>query len=510
MKKSVLVELIRSLSKHEKRFFSLYSGRYFSQDTKEYLQLFRFYEKASDEEIYAYEHPKKPLSATERNRRAVVKHYLYSMLIDTLLINSDQLDYTNQLTKKLAEAKLLFAKNLFKAALKKIVAVRVDAEQTESFEVMIQAMSLQEQIMLNADCKMSEIHDLEITKRDLLQRMLLNSKLETIRYKMLDLFESTGFPDTDEDRCAFHDMMQEAESIAQDDPGIRGKLTLLRIRSRYCELMKDFDGGFKVMQEMYSWFKQHEFLRVAYVREYVATGSSLVTAHIRAQQTEGVEDVIKDMRAALDLKAVKENSELNAYLLFRVLSTELYFLGHRKDLQGIIAREQDCSVLMNGIDDEYSFSQRMSICYNISFAHFLLGNYKQCRKTLFKMLSHPFAKRRFDYYVLSRVLFTIVSIELKDLDFAESELASLNRYLANRRKEVRKMDKKIVQILQRVAHSGWTKETLQLASAFYHAHSQEIRSGFTEYECVLRWLEMQPLQAKDSNIVIESEMELMS
>ena len=79
---SPLFDLIKSLSKAEKRFFKLETNRYKSKSNKVYIEVYKILD---NQDIYNEEELKKKLPTQSNIRLPQLKNYLYNLILKILI-----------------------------------------------------------------------------------------------------------------------------------------------------------------------------------------------------------------------------------------------------------------------------------------------------------------------------------------------------------------------------------------------------------------------------------------
>ena len=136
-----LFQLIRALSKSEKKFFTQYVNIYEKSASPIYLQLFDFLnlETAYDEERIF----KKFKDANFKKNFAVTKHYLKNLIVKTLRHSELTVREDRDLTVYILDVKRLMAKGLFPMAKKMIEKLKTEAYEDEKLNDVIHLIAMQ-------------------------------------------------------------------------------------------------------------------------------------------------------------------------------------------------------------------------------------------------------------------------------------------------------------------------------------------------------------------------------
>lgn len=132
----ILVELVRSLSKNEKRSFRL--GK---KSTLDYIVLFDLIDK---NDIITVDQLKEEFEKLGKGAVFnVTVNYLYKLLLDRLLALRQNSDPAYSLMTQILKARILFEKSVFPAALEILEKVKQEAKELEQTEAMILASRLE-------------------------------------------------------------------------------------------------------------------------------------------------------------------------------------------------------------------------------------------------------------------------------------------------------------------------------------------------------------------------------
>lgn len=137
-----LFQMIKSLSKSEKKFFTQYVNIYEKGSSPIYLQLFDF---LNTEPVYNEERIFKKfrgVSQFEKNF-AVTRHYLKQMIIKTLRHSELTVREDRDLMVYILDIKRLMAKGLFPMAKKMIEKLKVEAYEEEKLNDILQLIAMQ-------------------------------------------------------------------------------------------------------------------------------------------------------------------------------------------------------------------------------------------------------------------------------------------------------------------------------------------------------------------------------
>lgn len=142
--------LIKKLSKSEKRFFTTYSD--FQSGDKLYFQIFRAMDKMkeyNEDKLLAIFKDKNMKDEEKRRKISVTKNYLYNQLLKSLRIFTNEKESVNiQLYNLLVDVQTLRSKELFHPALKRLKKAKKIAIEQEKLLILLEILALEIDIMI--------------------------------------------------------------------------------------------------------------------------------------------------------------------------------------------------------------------------------------------------------------------------------------------------------------------------------------------------------------------------
>ncbi len=133
-----LFQLVKSLSKNEKRYFRLFSG--LQEGDKNYLELFDAMDRLGDydEKVFTQKHK----GASFLKNLAWRKHHLYDTILSSLELYHKSPD--SELYSLMHRAEVLFEKTLYRQSLKILGKAKAMAQSNENFPVLLEILRFEE------------------------------------------------------------------------------------------------------------------------------------------------------------------------------------------------------------------------------------------------------------------------------------------------------------------------------------------------------------------------------
>src|SRR5690606_29997614 len=242
--KDNLFQLVKSLTKSEKRQFKLYVGRLDVNTDSKFLNLFNYMDKAK-----GYDEPAIiKTGIVKKTQLANVKAHLYKQILISLKLNPSHQNIRSQIREQFDFASILYHKGLYKQSLKILDKAKELAIQNEEknlayeiieFEKIIESQYITRSISTRAD-------ELTIQAKELSELNVITSKLSNLSLQLYSIILKTGYVKNAEEgqkiKTYFTDRLPKFE-ISQI--GFREKLWLYNAHLWYSFLLQDFLNCYK-------------------------------------------------------------------------------------------------------------------------------------------------------------------------------------------------------------------------------------------------------------------------
>jgi len=211
--KESLFELIRSLSKSEKRYFKLLSSRHTIGDENNYVRLFDYIEKQTvyNEELLFKEFAGEPFL----HRFSITKKRLYDHILSALDAFHSASSSDAQIFKLLHSADILYTKSLYDQCGRILRSAEKLAEKQEKFILLAEIRKKQKKLIENNGYFESSIDELEeVRSKDemILQEIARNNSLWQIKSHLFFHLSRKGKARSEEEYAVY-----------SATPGIRSK-----------------------------------------------------------------------------------------------------------------------------------------------------------------------------------------------------------------------------------------------------------------------------------------------
>lgn len=486
-----LFDLIKSLTKSEKRFFKLFSS--LQAGEKNYSRLFDYIEKQNTyDEAVLKEHFK---GATFIKHLPSEKNHLYRLLLKSLRQFYGEQSISNIIKEEIKNVEILYNKALLKEASKVLKRAKKIAHENEEFYFLIDLIAWEKTLItaqyesgdFDVDLnKLIEEENLAIEKlRNLAEYHMLYSKINA-------LFRSDGFVKNPE-------QIQMVDEIAEHHL-IKGKNTALSVRAAticyyiqgLCAAVKrDFETSYTKFHRTKHILDNSPKIKIDLGQRYMLTLFHLMQCYIDSEDFKMAQSILDDIS---NLEGQKGFNSLQISL--RIRNIALTKQMHLYNLQGEFEKaltlfESDQEKHLELIEKSNKES-RIVFYFTMAYTYFGTDNFKSSLQYTNLLINDNESKLRQDIYSFARVLNLMLHYELGNFEHLEYCFQSTIRYL-NKNKQnhevvnvFSKQLKKIGNNLEYPASLEQLQETLKQVQSLLKEDNERVILDFIDIES---WLE---------------------
>lgn len=443
-----LFELIKSLSKSEKRFFKLASS--LQTGDKNYLKIFDAIDKQNEYDENAIKH--------QFRKETFIKHFpseknhLYKLILKSLRSYHSDNSVSSILKQEIKNIEILFHKALFKECNKFLMRAKKMAIEHEKFYYLFELISWEKMLLEEAleDGQFTKDLDLLIVEEQEVIEKLRNLAAYHVLYSKINyVFRSGGFVRNEEDR-------RLVEEIA-NHPLIKGKNTALSSRAAticyytqgFCQLAH---GNYELAQTKFTRVKeildQNAHIRKDLGKRYVRTLNNLVMCMLDKKDYPAVKDLISESRSMVGSPGFK-SVDIRVSIFRNTHLAELQMYHQTGDFDRGIQAVEEILKGMEAYEGKMHKEQELTFFYQIAYAYFGAGLYNKALFWINKVLNDNENTLRQDIYSYARLFNLVIHYELGNMDLLEYITKSTHRYLSKRQRDYT-MEKLIIDSVRKL------------------------------------------------------------
>lgn len=499
LKSESLIQLVNSLTKQEKKEFSIYIS---NKPEKDYIFLFRLIDdkKISDpEELKQCFLKAKPTSSFN-----TVVIYLFDLLIEILTELRTEQDSYYLLFNELLHARVLYEKSMYQECFQVLKKVKEKAVYYENHFALLVAQRLELNYLLTLDFEevdekklLNKQYKMKSTLKSISQLNEQSALYELLRHRMLSRGASRSLEETQK----LDDLVASEISIVAS-AGVENfeiKKNHQLFQANYFVTVGDYRAAFNSFVELNKLFEENTRLWNNPPVYYLMTVEGMLESLRIMHNYEGMDYFIEKLEK---LSSPSSSFQLNvAYVIFIYRLFSYIDRGKFEQADQWIAEHQASLIDKIPLLKE---QQQAEMSLYIALVYLGNGEYRKARKRLSATIGrgHLYSLPLFRTI---RIVNVMIHYELGDIDYIQSELRSIKREMSKNKGHNLKVESFLLKFLN---HSFVDKDRKKRAE-IWESMAEEVRALYTDkYETqILRkfdfvaWVEAKIFEVPLSDIL---------
>lgn len=429
-----LFDLIKSLTKSEKRFFKLSSS--LQTGEKNYIKIFDLIEKQNEYDEAAI----KKHFAKEKFIKHLPseKNHLYKLLLKSLRGFHGDSSIGSILHQELKNVEVLYKKALYKECQKFLTRAKKIAKQHDKFYYWFELISWEKQLIEEEYEQGIFTYDLDKLieeELDVIEKLRNLAEYQMIYSRINFIFRSGIFSKNEKERT-------EVEEIANHHL-IKGKNTALSDTAAsicyyiqgLCSITNlDFDTSLEKFNRTKNILDKNTNIKQDLPIRYVRTIKNLIFSNISLGNLAKAQELVNVLK---DCYKEKGFNSLDVKVKIFTFSSNTQIMVYDRQgkfneaLETVAEMEEGLQTYKHKLSKE----QAVLFYYNIAYVYFGVGMYKDALKWMNKILNDNEQTLRQDVYNFSKVFNLIIHYELGNYDLIEYLLKSASRHFKKSDKE---------------------------------------------------------------------------
>ncbi len=401
--KDNLFVLIKSLTKSEKRQFTLYVGRMGSNEDSKFLNLFQLLDKMStyDEKIIL----KKGI--VSKQQLSNLKAHLYKQILISLRMNPMHKNIRIQIREQLDFATILYQKGLYKQSLKVLEKAKLLANKHEEKYVAYDIVELEKVIESQYITRSlsNRTETLIEEAENLRNQNNLATKLSNLSLQLYERLIKAGYAKSDHEfreiTQFFYENLPKTEN---ESLGFREKLWYFKAHVWYSFLIQDFLSSYRYASKWVEMFEESPAMIAIHPVFYLKGNNYLMESLALIKYPSKFKLTLKQMVYWTEHDTFPKNDNLKALSFQFYFNNKLnvHFLegSFEEGLISIPQIKKGIKDFINQIDPHHI----MMFYYKMACMYFGAEDYENCILLLDKIISNKSLKMREDLLCFSRVL----------------------------------------------------------------------------------------------------------
>jgi len=480
-KQQPLFELIKSLTKAEKRHFKLFTSG--SGKHSNYVKLFDAVDKQTnyDEQLIRHQFS----GQTFIRQLHVTKNYLYQLILKSLSNFHNNSTVDAILREQLQAIDVLYRKELLDHCEKHINKAEKLAHQYEKNTILLEILAWKRKLLLSRNATphiKTEVATVLQQEQNALQ------KIETVnRYwsYIINIFDrNSGNCDT------FKNDLYLTNTDHADT--LQAKTLLYHIRYSDKLLNQNHEGAEKAITQLIDLFEQHPERIREDPMAYITAINNKVALQLHRKQQATIPALLAKIRSIPKQYKLDEKHPFTVRSLLRTYNVELemYRDTHQADLG--IALIKKITALLDKHRSTIPHEYTLLFNYQFAYLYFLQQNHQQSLQWLNTLAKHNIHDTREDILTFARLLTLINHFELNHIDVLKYAVDTTRRFLKKKR-ELHEYEKILLNFFSQLSISPSNRYPhlfATLNTTLFKPQSTLVSEHVLDYLDFKRWIDI--------------------
>tara|TARA_R100000908_G_scaffold65426_1_gene56313 strand:- start:39467 stop:41008 length:1542 start_codon:yes stop_codon:yes gene_type:complete len=445
-------QLIKSLTKAEKRAFKIYATRNSSPDAK-FIKLFDAMDKASD---YDEEQIINSIKGVKKRQFSNLKAHLYKQVLTSLRLTNINHNVDIYLREQIDHARILYNKGLYKQSLRLLDKAKSLAHQNHrhsleyeilTFERIIESQYITRSLQNRAD-------ELIGQAEEKIETLSNYNKLSNLSLRLYGIYIKAGHVRDERDyENISRYFKKELEDISRKNLGFFEQLYLYVSYAWYSLIVQDFLLQYRYAQKWVDLFHDNpdmlELEPIWYLKgQHVLLEALFILGHYSKHEEvkQNLQDFLNDPPTRSN-----ENLETLGFMYLYTSKINSHFIA------GTFTEGTEMVPELNRKLDKYSQqvdSHRILVFYyKIACLYFGAGDNEKTIEYLNKIINYHDQKLREDLHCFARILNLIAHYEMGNQILVEYQIRSVYRFLS-KMNDLNLVQQEILKFLQDLGKSN--------------------------------------------------------
>lgn len=486
-----LFQVIKSLTKSEKRYFKLYVSRITSAEDAKFYKLFEIIDKQKD---YNENKILSKVPSIKSTQLSNIKAHLYKLILQSLRLFHTSNDIDMRIRELLDFTTILYNRCLYDLSLKSLEKAKYLAEENYRTTMLHQILEFEKVLVTrfiksNIEDRVSEI----IKQSEIVNKKLANvNTFSNLTLKLYSFYLKIGFIRDHKDFELVNSFLYSTLPVFKEEQlSLKEKMFLYNSLVGYYFFIQDYVRGYEYAKKWVELFEQDERFLNSKLEMYIKALNNYLVAQAKLAKYD---EFIKTSRKFDQLYNLPENLlTLNIrLLLFKYSSTHkinrYFVLGHFTEGTKEIP---DIAKKLENFEDKLDTHYILIFYYKFACMYFGNSNFQKAVFWCNKILNTKEVDLRSDIYCFARILTLISHYELGNIELVDYYIRSTYRYMI-KKDYLRKYHKIILKFLRKLGNIAPS----ELTDAFKSLKTQLMPLTNNPYEKIsfiyfdiISWLE---------------------
>lgn len=449
-----IFELIRSLTKSEKRYFKLHASRHTIGEENNYVTLFDYIDKqAAYDEAKLFQDFK---GAAFLNKFSITKKRLYDQVLQALTLFHSSGNVEAQLYRQLQSASILFDKALYSQAKKILRSAEKLATKHHLTNVLLEIRKQSKRLLeINNyfDIEIEDIEEVEKTDAEFHAQSKSEDQLWVIKSKIFHRLSHEGPARSEQEKAIYTEYFKSFQKLnLPKQLTFEASYMAQHIKSAYHFAVHEPSKSLLALEQNRQLFIDNEVQRKTYPDRYISIITNLIYTCDQLEREKEAQEYLNELRLLHVETKEEAMQDLRVKLFSTLASIELSFYTKRGNYHILEKKLPSLEKDIHEFEHEMSTLRKAYIYFKLSSVQLVLGNYNHALKSIRMILNDSHLDKKEDIVSFSHILEILIQLELKNFDVVPHLVKSTQRFLQLRNR-LGTTEKELLLGLQRVSQT---------------------------------------------------------
>lgn len=448
-----LFDLIKSLSKSEKRYFKLFSSRHTIGEENGYLRLFDFIDRMETyQEDLVYMHFKgQPLL----NKFSITKARLYNNILKSLNAFYASTSIDAQLFQSLHCADILYNKGLYKQCEKVLRSAEKQAKKHERFTILLEVRQKQRKLIENelyTDLKSAQIESMLKEEKALIDEIETHTRLWHVKGLVFREINLRGNVRNEKDTLALKQLVDRIEGIDLSQYSKRVNYLYHHIHSAYYFSVNDLERSYHHLKSNLDLIEEDKKAFKNRPNVYFSVLTNIIYVATKLKKYQEAQAYLIALKKQDAASKKKKSIDLDIKYFSSSVSLELFLLIEKGDYEKGVELVPQIEEAYRLFGDNISTLRKAYIDFKVGVIFLSLGEYSKALSWMNRILNESKIDQEQDIFCFAQLVTLILHVELDNKRFLPYAINSTRRYLKNRER-VYEFERIFLKAISRISKS---------------------------------------------------------
>jgi hypothetical protein len=434
-----LFELIKSMSKSEKRYFKILSSRHTIGEENNYITLFDHIEQMTEyDEEKLFEHFS---GEAFLNQFSITKNRLYESIMKSLDAFHSNSSIDTQIARMIHGAEILYNKSLYDHARRQLLSAERLAKKHDKHSALYEINLKYAKLIETANYSNTtdqDIKDLSANNEKYIEQLIFHNELWRIKSQLFMLINKKGKVRSDDERKNYEAIFVQLNKL-KTPKQIDFESTYLQnhILSAYYYAILDDKNSLKYALKNEQLLKKYPERIKQEPNTYFSIITNIVHLYSKIGDYKNALIELKHLKSFPKEYKIELNQDLEIKFFASVYSTELMLYVQQAEFNKALELEAEILEGLRLYKNTISPVRKAYLYFQLAIAAFGMEEYSKSLKWTNTILNDSNIDDKEDICAFTHILNLIIHFELKNDQLLPYAIKSTTRFLKNRNKSYR-------------------------------------------------------------------------